>query len=476
MAVLKYIKLTLPMMLASLTFYAPASVSADELDGAKIYQQHCASCHGEKLEGGIGSSFLNHIWNYGSHPQLIGMNIKFGIPNLEMPGFKEILNDEQIGTVVAYIVEQDAKSELAAPKVPDHIKTEHYNFKVDILADNIPSPWGIAFIDANKALITEQSGKLYLMLNGVVQKDVIKDTPNDIALGGQGGLLDVALDPDYGDNGWIYLSYSHGLGADGILSKAKVMTRVVRGRIRDGHWVDQQVIFQADEKFYSKSRGHFGSRFTFDEKGRLYFSVGDRRVPKQAQDLSRPNGKIHRINKDGTIPEDNPFVGRPGALPSIFTYGNRNPQGMATHPETGDIWSAEHGPMGGDELNHIRAGKNYGWPEITYGVNYNGTIISEFTAKAGMEQPIIHWTPSIAVADIDFYNNAILPKWQNNLLVSSLKYRDLRRLVIEGDKVTHREMILKGLGRIRSVTVSPSGAIYLLLEDPSLILRLTPES
>ncbi len=451
----------------------PLPAKADMEQGSKIYQEHCATCHGEKLEGGLGSSFTDHIWNYGAQTEQISRNVKFGLPDLEMPPWKDNLSDDDIKSVVGYIMSQEKKSKLSKPEIASHITTELYNLRVDILDQSLVDPWAIAFISENKALVTDRPGKIYLMLNGVIQKDAIKDTPDDVAYGGQGGMLDLVLDPDYGDNGWIYLSYSHALGR-GSLFRTKSMTRIVRGRIKDGHWVDQQVLFQAPEEYYTTSGRHFGSRITFDDRGRLYFSVGDRGDRDQAQDLSRPNGKIHRINRDGTIPDDNPFVGQDGVMSSIFSYGNRNPQGMATHPATGEIWAAEHGPKGGDELNHIRAGRNYGWPVITFGVNYIGTTISEYTEKPGMEQPVIHWTPSIAVADIDFYNGKMFPEWQNNLLVTSLKYRDFRRLVIEGDKVIHQEILLKDMGRVRSITVSPAGALYLLMVDPSLILRLTP--
>jgi len=363
---------------------------------------------------------------------------------------------------------------IGVPTVPNLIKTELYDFRIEVLDNSLKAPWAMAFITEDRALVTDISGKLYLMLNGVVQKQAIKGMPDDIAVGGQGGLLDVAVDPDYAENGWVYLSYSHGLASASLLKRTKTMTRIVRGRVKEGHWVDQQVLYQADAAFYSTSRAHFGSRIVLDGTGHLYFSVGDRRKPDQAQDLSRPNGKIHRINTDGAIPKDNPFIGQAGALPSIYSYGHRNPQGMTIHPVSKAIWASEHGPMGGDELNHIRAGRNYGWPAITYGVNYNGSVISEFTEKLGMEQPALHWTPSIAVAGIDFNDGKMLPKWQNNLLVASLKYRDLRRLVMDGDKVTHQEILLKDIGRIRSVTLSPEGVIYLLLQGPSLILRLTP--
>jgi glucose/arabinose dehydrogenase len=252
------------------------------------------------------------------------------------------------------------------------------------------------------------------------------------------------------------------------------MTKIVRGRIRNHEWLDEQVLFEAPEETYRTTRVHFGTRIVFDPQGHLYFSIGDRGGGPQAQDLSRPNGKIHRINRDGTIPADNPFINHPTALPSIFSYGHRNPQGISVHPETGRVWASEHGPMGGDELNLISEGANYGWPEITYGLNYNGAIISELTYKEGMEQPILYWKPSTAVCGIEFYQGAFFPKWDNRLLVGALKYEDVRLLNIEGSRVMHEEVILKNAGRVRDVTSGPDGAIYVVLNNPDIILRLTP--
>ncbi len=448
---------------------------ADALEGEKIYQKHCAVCHGVELEGGIGSSLVDHVWNYGSDPGFLWMNIRYGILDLEMPAWKDVLSDDEIKSVVGFIVEQDKKSTLPTPPILKQVTTELYGLKLEVLDDSLEEPWSIAFIDKDKALVTDKVGKLYQMLNGKIQPESVGGLPADITNIGQGGLLDVMLDPDFAENGWVYLSYSHELEKAKDEKRAGAMTRIIRGRIKDNNWIDSQILFEAEHEFYSATRHHYGSRIVFDDEGYLYFSVGDRGAKKQAQDIKRPNGKIHRIHKEGTIPKDNPFVNQPDAIPSIYSYGHRNPQGLSVHPVTRAVWSTEHGPMGGDELNHVRAAKNFGWPEITYGINYDGNIISEFTEKPGMEQPVHHWTPSIAVCDIDFYVGDIFPKWNDNLLVTSLKYQDLRRLVIEGDKVIHEEILLKGVGRMRSVTVGPDGAIYVLVNKPSLILRLTPQ-
>ena len=284
--------------------------------------------------------------------------------------------------------------------------------------------------------------------------------------------MDVALDPAFAENRWIYLAYSHVLPSSD--ERPPAMTRLVRGHLKDNTWTDQQVIYEAPHETYRQTRHHYGCRIAFDPEGYLYFSIGDRGASQHAQDLSRPNGKIHRIFPDGRIPKDNPFINQQGALPTIFSYGHRNPQGLATHPETGTVWDSEHGPMGGDELNILTPGTNYGWPEITYGRNYNGAIVSEFERKPGMAQPTLFWRPSIAVCGIDFYRGTLFPKWQNRLLVGALAFEEVRLVAVEKDRVMHEEVILKNAGRVRDIETGPDGAIYVVLNNPGTILRLTP--
>ena len=236
------------------------------------------------------------------------------------------------------------------------------------------------------------------------------------------------------------------------------------------------MLFEAPHDTYATPRVHFGTRIVFDTAGNLYFSIGDRGTGIHAQDLSRPNGKIHRIRTDGSIPKDNPFRRNREALPSIYSLGHRNPQGLAIDPATGQLWTSDHGPMGGDELNIVKAGANYGWPVITYGKNYNGSVITELTRKEGMEQPVFYWRPSTAVCAIDFCRGDLFPKWENKLLVGALKYQDLRLLDIVDGRVLHEEIILKGAGRVRDVVCGPDGAVYVVLNDPGTLLRLTPRS
>jgi glucose/arabinose dehydrogenase len=252
------------------------------------------------------------------------------------------------------------------------------------------------------------------------------------------------------------------------------MTAVIRGHLRDGAFVDQQQIFKADPANYRVGGQRFGSRLLFDKKGHLFFSIGDRAAPGDEQDLSCPNGKLHRVNDDGSVPKDNPFAHRPGALPTIWSYGHRNPQGLSFDPVTGDLWESEHGPRGGDELNIVHEGHNYGWPLTTYGMNYDGTPITDHTTLEGTDQPVTTWLPSIAASPITFYTGSRFPEWKNSLFVGALAGQELRRLEISGRSVTHQEILFKGIGRVRDVIDGPDGYLYVVLNEPNRIVRLVP--
>jgi len=312
------------------------------------------------------------------------------------------------------------------------------------------------------------------MVNGKLDAQKITGIPESYASDMVGGMLDVITDPDYAKNGWIYLAFSHN-PANSPDKNTPGMTKVVRGKVRDHQWTDEQVLFQVPDSLLVKGGTRWGCRFLFDQQGYLYFSIGDMNRSNDAQILSRPSGKIYRIHPDGSIPADNPFYGSKGYLQAIYTYGNRNVQGLAQHPVTGVIYASEHGPQGGDELNLIKKGANYGWPVITYGIDYNGSIISNDTHKQGMEQPVTYWTPSIAVSSITFTGGKRFPKWKNNLLAGALKFEELRRLVIEGDQVREQEILFKGYGRVRDVCMGPDGALYVLTNAPDAVLRIIPE-
>ena len=343
---------------------------------------------------------------------------------------------------------------------------------METITEDIETPWGIAFPDENTILITERPGRLRIIKDGILLPDPIEDTPAVLAEG-QGGLLDVVLDPEYSKNGWVYLSFSHPVIATN--QDTLTFTSVVRGQINQGKWQQQEVIYQADTSHYTKARIHYGGRITFDHQGHLYLSIGDRSVMEQAQELSRPNGKVHRLNADGTIPDSNPFYGSTEVLSSIFSYGHRNPQGLTTHPTTGQIWEAEHGPLGGDELNLIQPGLNYGWPSITHGINYNGELISEFSRLEGMEQPMLYWKPSIAVCGISFYQGEAFPKWNGQLLTGALRFEEVKLLDIEDDRVIFQQTLIKNQGRVRIARSGPEGSIYVLLNRPDRILRFSKQ-
>jgi aldose sugar dehydrogenase len=436
----------------------------------QLYNQYCATCHGTDLRGGNAQSLLDGVWQFGDGEGYVNRNIKFGIPHLGMPSYEGVLEDQEIDLLVKFLYQEQRKAGVVKPDPPDSLESIEYAMKCDIWVDNLDIPWAIVFLSRDTALVTERPGNLRMVVNDRLAEAPVSGTPQ-VLHEGQGGLMDVNIDNDYRKNGWIYLSYSHEIGQRSGEDRPPAMTRIVRGRIRNMQWVDEQVIYEAPPETYRTTRHHYGNRIVFDRKGYLYFSIGDRGIQNQAQDPALPNGKIHRIRPDGSIPDDNPYIGK--GLPTLYTLGNRNPQGISVHPATDEIWAAEHGPLGGDELNLIKKGVNYGWPVITYGRNYNGTIITELTRKDGYAQPAYYWKPSTAVCGIEFYQGKEFPKWENKLLVGALKYEDVRLLNIDDDRVMHEEVILKNFGRVRDVGLDPDGRVYVVVNEPDRVLRLS---
>jgi len=348
------------------------------------------------------------------------------------------------------------------------VQTERTTIRYEILADELDHPWGMAFLPDARLLITERSGSLRMVSNdGELHPQPIDGLPK-IRQIGQGGLLDVALHPDFENNRWVYFSYAE-------RDARGVGTAVARGRLQ-GHRLDGvEVLFRLQPK--DNKAYHFGSRLVFDREGYLFISLGDRGTRSRAQDLDDHAGSLIRLHDDGRIPADNPFVDRKDARPEIYSYGHRNIQGAALHPVSGRLWTHEHGPQGGDELNLPEAGINYGWPVITYGKNYvTGTDIGEGTHKPGMAQPLHYWVPSIAPSGMAFYSGDRFPQWQGNLFVGSLKFRQLVRLELDGETVVHEERLLSDeLGRIRDVRQGPDGLLYLLTDaDDGKLVRLLP--
>ncbi|MET0047065.1 MAG: PQQ-dependent sugar dehydrogenase [Sedimenticola sp.] len=340
-------------------------------------------------------------------------------------------------------------------------------FRVVPLVKGLEHPWGMAFLPDGRILVTERPGQLRLIDNNRLLPEPVGGLP-EIAARGQGGLLDVALHPDYEDNGWVYLAYS--APGDGGIG-----TEVGRGRLQGNRLVEWQRLFRLLPK--SGTGYHFGSRLVFDRAGYLYITLGDRGERKRAQQLDDHAGSIIRLHDDGRVPVDNPFVKSNDARPEIYSYGHRNPQGAILHPQSGRLWIHEHGPQGGDEINVIAPAINYGWPVISYGAEYGiGIPVGEGTHKPGMAQPIYYWDPSIAPSGMMFYTGDRFPQWKDNLFVGSLKFQLLVRLEVEGEKVLQEERLLKGeLGRIRDVRNGPDGYIYLLTDSPNgQLVRLEP--
>ena len=339
--------------------------------------------------------------------------------------------------------------------------------KADTLLATLSSPWGMAFLPDGRLLVTQKGGSLAIVAaNGQSVIATVSGLPA-VAAGGQGGLLDVALDPDFARNRLVYLSYAEpGDGGQG--------TAVARGRLGATSLENVEVIFRQLPKVGGGL--HFGSRLVFGRDGMLYVTLGERGRKEMAQDLAVHQGKVIRIRPDGTVPPDNPFVGRAGVRPEIYSHGHRNPQGAALHPETGALWTVAHAARGGDEVNVVRAGLNYGWPVITYGRDYSGLKIGEGTSKASMEQPLHYWDPSIAPSGMAFYTGDRFPAWKGNLFIGSLKFGMVSRLELAGEKVVSEERILEGLrDRVRDVRQGPDGLIYLLTDESAgRILRIEP--
>jgi len=364
---------------------------------------------------------------------------------------------------------------LGAPAhAADRILTsDDYKLKVTTVASGLEIPWGMVFLDRDRILVTEKPGRMRIVEKGALLPGKVEGlTP--VRVHGQGGLLDVTTHPHFAQNGLVYWSYAGGEPGGG-----NVGTEVARGKLsgnaKTGYQLsDVEVIFRQAPKLGATV--HFGSRLVWNRDGNLFVTLGERGQMQEAQNLGVHLGKVLHITDAGKIPPGNPFANNPNARPEIFSYGNRNVQGAALHPTTGELWAHEHGPQGGDEVNIIRAGRNYGWPVITYGVNYvTGTKIGEGTEKAGMEQPLWKWVPSIAPSGMAFYTGDRFPKWKGNLFVGALAGQLLVRLTLDGNTVVREERI-RGTGRTRDVRMGPDGNLYVLSESEGALLKLEPAS
>ena len=356
---------------------------------------------------------------------------------------------------------------LAACASERDSETGSAEYRVVTLAGGLSHPWAMAFLPDGDILISERPGRLRIFRDGGLLSAPVPGLP-DITATGQGGLLDLALHPDFADNRWLYFTYAAAVGNG-------VTTRLARARFEDDHLQNVEVLFTAEPA--SRGGRHFGSRIVFDADGYVFLSVGDRGDMPRAQRLDDHAGSIIRLHDDGRVPEDNPFVGQADARPEIYAYGVRNPQGMALHPKTGALWEHEHGPRGGDEVNIIEPGLNYGWPVITHGIDYSGAVIGEgIREKEGMEQPLHYWTPSIAPSGMAFYRGDAFPGWDGDLLVGALAHRHLARLTLDDASVVAEVRMLEAQNRrIRDVRVR-DGLIYVLTDhDPGELLRIEPQ-
>ena len=440
-----------------------AEIRSNIMQPEALYQEYCSGCHGEELR-----TFVNQPWKHGKSPEQVAYSIKVGYPDAGMPSYDSTFTDAQIASLTEYILATIQKPNIATEDASKDGVTNQSGalaVRYELVLDGIDIPWGIAFLPDNSMLVTEKSGKLYHKANDGAKRE-IGGVPA-VWDHGQGGLLDVLVHPDFATNQRIYLSYSKETG-DGEGNTAVHLARLVDGQLVGGK--DIWVAANASGKKY-----HFGSRLVIDDDGYLFVSIGDRGDrDTNPQDITRAPGKIHRLHDDGRIPTDNPFYNTPNAVKSIWSYGHRNAQGLALHPVTRELWEHEHGPRGGDELNRITPGTNYGWPVISYGINYSGTKFTDITKKEGMAQPQRYWVPSIAPCGMDFVRGNKYPGWENSVLVGSLKFDYVSRCALDGNTVTEEEKIFEDIGRVRSLEVDRDGYIYVGVEEPGRVYKVLP--
>lgn len=442
------------------------------------FEENCSGCHGAPGTVGRAPNLFDQRLLSGRSDEELFRTIKAGIEGAEMPPFGEVLPDDQIWQLIAWLrLEADnaqPRPQFVADPDGAEIASEAQKFRIKVVARGLETPWGLAALPDGRLLVTERPGRLRIIdRKGRLLPQPVAGTPV-VWERQDAGLMDVAIDPDYARTGWVYLSLvelkpGYQLPPPPVLKPGErppnhpSMTVIVRGRInRKGAWVDQQVLFRAPLDRYTPSGVHYGSRLAFDPQGRLLFSIGERGDMKNAQDLGTPLGKLHRINRDGTIPADNPFAGKAGAIPSILSYGHRNPQGLA-HDAAGRLWESEHGPSGGDEINLITPGANYGWGVVSMGIQ-PGIGARE---APGMVSPVAYYTPTIAPSGIMIYRGNRYPGWAGNLFVAALSGQQLRRLVLDGGRITHQEVLFKSYGRVRAVTSDAQGQILALVQQPT---------
>jgi glucose/arabinose dehydrogenase len=497
------------LSMAAVTTAYPALTEAQQQDPfGGLYKESCSVCHGEQLEGAAQGTPLVGELRHGDSVAELTKSIADGFAAAGMPAWSATLNETEVKRLAIFIAEQRSKLAYtdfkiaAPPAVPGGvIRTAQHAFRIETVVAGLDRlPYSIAPLPDGRILLTEKARGLSIVSAKGEQSALIRGTPQVYDDGfqvpgilmvyGSGYLMDVAPHPDYANNGWIYLHLTDRCRDCNAATRASgrpaSMNKVVRGRIEDGAWVDQQTIWQTDaENYTSMPDMAAGGRLAFDDAGHVFFSVGIKGGSEFAgvQDLSLPYGKIHRVKDDGTVPADNPFSGAPNALETIWTYGHRSPQGLEFDATTGQLWGTEMGQRGGDEVNLLVRGRNYGWPLVSKGLKYDGTPV-DYGKELGIEldlnaieQPVVDLTPSPAVSSFVVYAGGAFPNWRGNLLVGTLKATELYRMAVEGDRVVGTETLLAGLGRIRDIEVGADGTVYLLLEHASeaRVLRLVPE-
>ena len=438
----------------------------------RLYNDTCAKCHGDKAQGGGGGTPSLQTWEKFDQKwdKPFFDAIKKGVPDMGMEAYGQTLSDEEIWGLVVHIRELQAaalRAKFGSPKAVDGVfKSQRQNFRVETVApesEGLQTPWALDWLPDGRMLVTNRPGRLVIVKEGKVQSEVT-GVPASVEIG-QGGLMEIRVHPEYAKNGWIYLSLT-----DPAKSGRGGMTKIVRGKLNGSAWTENQTIYEAAQEFYSGAGIHFGSKIVFDGKGHLFFSVGERGTNMRAQDPKTPYGKIMRLNEDGKVPADNPEPGNP-----MWTLGHRNPQGL-TQDLDGRLWDTEHGPRGGDEVNLIEKGNNYGWPVVAWSINYNDSPFQTPWPKNGLKvtQPIFRWLPSTGASGLDVIRGAAFPNWKGDLIAGGLAGNNLDRIRTKDGKLVEREEILHGMGRIRDIAVAKDGTIYVALNQPDKIIRLVP--
>lgn len=465
----------------------------------ELWATHCAACHAESARGTTVRTLLGDGVLDQSLDRRYFDAVKNGVPQTTMGSFSGKMSEPEMWAVVNYLRElqaRDQRRRTGSPKAESGMYTsQHAKFKMETVIDGgLDTPWAVDFLPEGTMLVTERPGRVRTHTTGRAGgklSEAIFKTP-EVRNRGQGGLMDVAVHPGYDKNGWIYLSYADAQARGG---RSGGMTKIVRGRIKDGSWTDQQTIFEAKAEHYVPTDIHFGNRIAFlatpstpqDNRYWLFFGIGERGLMEMAQDRGRPNGKVHRVWDDGKIPEDNPFVNERGSYATIWSFGHRNPQGLVFGLD-GRLWETEHGPRGGDELNEVLKGRNYGWPLVSFGINYDGRPFKTPWPAAELADggdddivmPVDRWMPSVASCGLDVVKpgpaGEAFPMWKGDLMSGGLAGESVDRIRVQDGKVVEREEIVHGVGRVRDVVTGPDGSVYIVLNGPDKVIRLVPEN